>query len=107
MVLGVDVPDGWEITPVYRRGEMAGFFCVQGNEIHAHRAEEYRGHWLTRQDLERLTRPLFAEYGVIRTKVRTENAEGHEFVSRLGFTKTGERDGLTYYKAERLRHARF
>ena len=105
-MLGIEIPPGWEVTPIYRRCQLAGFFCVQGNEIHCYRAEQFKGAWLTRQDLERLTRPLFKRYGYLRTKVRTPNAQGHRFVKRLGFVETGRAHGMTYYEAERLNHAR-
>lgn len=106
MILGVQVPPGWDVTPIYRRGQLAGFFCVQGNEIHAYRSEAFSGRWLTRQDLERLTRPLFKRYGYLRTKVRDQNKTGHRFVTRLGFVEVGRAHGMTYYEAQRLNHAR-
>lgn len=105
-LLGFRLPGPWQITEVRRSGGRAGFFCVQGNEIHAWRADDVAGRWLTRQDLERLTAPLFRRYGYIRTKVRTTNETGHRFVSRLGFAPIGEAHGLTYYEAQRINHAR-
>lgn len=104
--LGVQLPHGWDVTPIYRSGSLAGFFCTQENEIHCYRSDDFRGRWITHQDLERLTRPLFERYGFIKTKVRNSNEQGHEFVTRLGFHKTGADDALTYYEAERLKHAR-
>jgi hypothetical protein len=105
--LGVSIPPGWDVTPIYRDGHLAGFFCTQGNEIHAYRSDDFKGRWLTHQDIERLTKPLFERYGFVQTRVRTSNDTGHKFVQRLGFTKTGEDGGLTLYRAERLNHARF
>jgi len=99
-------PDGWTEHPVYRQGQRVGFFCVQGNEIHCHRLDSAQGHWLTRQDLERLTAPLFAQFGHLTTKVRQGNAAGHRFVTRLGFHATGSDNDNIYYRAERLHHAR-
>lgn len=100
------IPYGWVEHPVIRNGEQVGFFCTQGNEIHCYRLESAKGRWLTRQDLERLTAPLFEQYGHIVTKVRKTNAAGQIFVTRLGFYATGEDDNIIYYKAERLTHAR-
>ena len=106
-LMGVaEFPDGWDFTPVYRKGRLAGFFCTQAAEIHCFRLESFRGSWLTRQDIERLTIPLFAEFGCVLTKVRTENLQGHSFVKRLGFLPVGEDLASIHYKAERLNHAR-
>ena len=100
------IPDGWTEHPVYRDGQQVGFFCVLGNEIHCYRLESSKGCWLTRQDLERLTAPIFEQYGHLITKVRQSNAAGHRFVSRLGFEATADDDTNIYYRAERLHHAR-
>ncbi len=102
---GVRLSDDWQIVPVYRE-ELAGFFITKGPEIHAWRLPEYGGRWLTHQDIERLTRPLFHLYGHVTTSVRVENLGGHRFVRRLGFKPTGQDERLVYYKAERLKHAR-
>jgi hypothetical protein len=106
-LLGIEsFPPGWEFLPVRRHGELAGFFCFKGNEIHAYRIPSFAGRWLTRQDVEAVSGPLLKKYGVIRTTVRASNAEGHKFVRRLGFTPTHDADGLTHYATERLNHAR-
>lgn len=102
---GVRLSDQWRITPVYR-DSLAGFFITDGPEIHAWRLPAFEGRWLTRQDIERLTQPLFDAYGFITTTVRTENLCGHQFVKRLGFVPTGTNERLVFYKAERLKHAR-
>ena len=102
---GSAIPEKWEITPVYRQA-LAGFFIVCGNEIHAFRSPEFSGTWLVRGDLERLTEPLFKQYGPITTSVRVENLCGHRFVQRLGFRACGEDGRVVFYRAERLRHAR-
>jgi hypothetical protein len=100
------IPDGWTGHPVMRGGEQVGWFCVQGNEIHCYRLDSAQGHWLTRQDLERLTAPIFKEHGHLVTKVRKSNAAGQRFVTRLGFAATGSDDHNIHYRTERLRHAR-
>ena len=105
-ISGYIIPDVWHVVPVLRGKEFAGFFIVRDNEIHAYRVDEYKGNWLTRQDVERLTKPLFERFGHIVTTVRKDNLQGHRFVQRLGFHATREDDKLVYYKAERLRHAR-
>lgn len=102
----VPIPEGWSEHPVYRGGEQVGFFCVLLNEIHCYRLESAKGHWLTRQDLERLTTPLFIQYGHIVTKVRKANTAGHRFVTRLGFVATTDEGDNIHYRAERLNHAR-
>lgn len=89
-----------------RDGEQVGFFCVQGSEIHCYRLESSKGRWLTRQDLERLTAPLFRQFGHITTRVRKANMAGHRFVTRLGFVATADDDTNIHYRAERLHHAR-
>jgi hypothetical protein len=99
-------PAGWAEHPVYRHGEQVGFFCVQGNEIHCYRLDSAQGRWLTRQDLERLTAPIFRQHGHLITKVRKANLAGHRFVMRLGFAATGDDGTNIYYRTERLRHAR-
>lgn len=101
-----EFPEGWEFIEIHRRGELAGFLCIKGDEIHCYRKEAHRGHWLTRQVLERHVQPLIDKYGKATTTVRTENAQGHFFVQRLGFVQVGERDGLTRYELKRLKHAR-
>lgn len=105
-ILGCDVPPDWAIVTVRRDGQLAGFFCLKDNEIHCHRAEDFTGRWLTRQDLERLTAPLFKRHGFIKTKVRNNNETGHAFVSRLGFTESRKDGQFTYYETKRLKHAR-
>ena len=102
---GVRISQDWNITPVYRE-TLAGFFITRGPEIHAWRLPEYEGRWLTRQNIERLTKPLFHLYGHVSTSVRVENLAGHRFVQRLGFKPTGSDDRLVYYKTESLKHAR-
>jgi hypothetical protein len=99
-------PDGWDFFPVYRHGELAGFFCTRENEIHCYRLSNYAGRWFTRQDLERLTKPLFDKYGEIITKVRDANDTGHEFVERLGFVPYDTDSECILYRAERIKHAR-
>lgn len=101
------IPAGWDVQEVNRDGKRVGFFCVQENEIHCWRDESAAGRWITRQDLERLTKPLFLKYGVIKTKVRIQNLQGHRFVSRLGFHATSQDDHFIYYECKRLRHARY
>lgn len=106
-LLGVDeFPEGWSFVEITRRGEVAGFLCIKGNEIHCYRKEAHRGHWLTRQVLERNVQPLIDRHGKATTTVRTENTQGHAFVQRLGFVRVGEQDGLTLYEVKRLKHAR-
>ena len=105
-ISGFKFPLGWSFIPVHRRGEVAGFFCTQGAEIHCFRIPSFDGHWLTRQDLERRTRPIFEEYGFLLTKVGMQNLQGHSFVKRLGFHAIGQDDHTIFYKAERLNHAR-
>lgn len=101
------IPDGWDETPVIRSGKQVGFFCTLNNEIHCYRLESAKGSWITRQDLERLTAPLFKQYGYITTKVRKSNAQGHKFVTRLGFEATADDGTNIYYTAKRLKHARY
>lgn len=96
------IPDGWDFVPV----RDVGFFTVKGSEIHCWRRPEASGRWLTRQDVERITRPLIARFGRVTTKVRKGNTAGHAFVHRLGFSKIGEADGCITYTAERMKHAR-
>ncbi|MDB5887017.1 MAG: hypothetical protein JWR74_3188 [Polaromonas sp.] len=99
-------PEGWTGHPVFRRGQQVGTFFVQDNEIHCYRLDNAAGAWLTRQDLERLTAPIFARFGHLVTKVRKSNAAGQRFVTRLGFAATGSDDHNIHYRTERLRHAR-
>lgn len=99
-------PTGWEFLEVRRAGQLAGFFCFKGNEIHAYRHPEFSGKWLTRQDIERVAGPLIERFGCVVTSVRRDNHEGHRFVTRLGFQRTHEAGGLTHYRTERLNHAR-
>ena len=98
--------DGWSFTQINRAGKLAGFFCVKGTEIHCYRLDDFAGRWITRQDLERLTKPIFNEYGEITTKVRTDNLQGHSFVKRLGFTATHDDGSNIHYQCKRLKHAR-
>lgn len=106
-LLGIEqFPPGWQFWLVHRRGQLAGFFCFKGNEIHAYRLDAFAGHWLTRQDVEAVSAPLLQKFGSVRTTVRTDNTTGHQFVTRLGFCATHEADGLTHYATERLNHAR-
>lgn len=100
------LPSDWRIVYVHRRGVIAGAFVVRENEIHCERHAVFDGCWLTRQDLERLTKPLFSEYGFIRTSVRESNEEGHRFVKRLGFMETRRENGLRHYETKRIKHAR-
>lgn len=103
---GVLLSDEWSVVPVYRDEALAGFFITKGPEIHAWRMHDFQGRWLTHQDIERLTRPLFHLYGHVTTSVRVENLTGHRFVKRLGFKPMKQDERLVYYKAERLKHAR-
>ena len=99
-------PDGWVEVPVIRGGRRAGLFLVKDNEIHCMRNAEYVGKWLTRQDLQRLTKPLFEAYGCIVTKIVNSNEIGKKFVTRLGFYEVSKDATNTHYRAERLNHAR-
>lgn len=99
-------PDGWDFTEIHRCGELAGFICTQGAEIHCFRIDSYKGAWMPRQELERITRPILEKFGHLSTKVRTENFQGHLFVKRLGFRQIGHDETSIHYKAERLKHAR-
>lgn len=105
-LLGVDeFPSGWTFTPVHRRGELAGFFCTQGPEIHCWRRPEFSGSWLTRQAIEGILRPLIEKHGRAITTVRQNNTQGHAFVRRVGFRRIGEADGLTLYELKEIKHA--
>ena len=101
-----EFPDGWDFVPVHRKGQLAGFFCTQGAEIHCFRLESFKGSWLTHQDIERLTLPIFAEFGCLLTKVENWNDCGKTFVERLGFKAERKCNSFTHYKATDLRHAR-
>ncbi|MBI2725397.1 MAG: hypothetical protein HYX42_04020 [Polaromonas sp.] len=89
-----------------RSGQKVAFFMVKGNEIHCMRGESHKGRWLTRQDLERLTAPIFREYGHLTTKVSSHNSAGQRFVRRLGFYALSDDGTNIYFRAERLNHAR-
>lgn len=105
-LIGCEFPEGWSFQEIRRNGELAGFFCTKENEIHCHRLESYSGRWLTRQDIERLIRPLFLRHGVLKTKVRRHNDVGHAFVQRLGFEPVGADALCVYYEARKINHAR-
>ena len=99
------LPD-WKFVEVRRGGAVIGCFVVKGNEIHCWQDGTNAGRWITRQDLERLTKPLFALYGQIKTKVRKSNQAGQQFVTRMGFHQVGEDADCFHYECERLKHAR-
>lgn len=100
------LPDGWAEYPIHRGEQKVGFFFVKNNEIHCFRLDSAKGNWLTRQDLERLTAPIFRQYGHLTTKVKKTNFQGQRFVTRLGFYVASEDDDTINYRAERLNHAR-
>lgn len=97
---------GWEFQTIERNGVHAGWVCIKGAEIHCARDESFKGRWLTRQTIEKMMLPILKKHGYVLTKVRTSNALGHEFVTRLGFKKVGTDGTNTLYRAERLNHAR-
>lgn len=102
-----EFPVGWEFHEVMRNGELAGFFCTKENEVHAFRLPEFKGRWLTRQNIESLINPILAKYGDIKTVVTTSNVVGHEFVTRMGFTACGHDSQGTHYITKKVNHARF
>lgn len=103
---GYKFPDGWEFVEILRGGELAGFFCTKGDEIHCHRIESFSGRWLTRQDIERIITPIFTKFCTIKTKVRKQNSIGHRFVQRLGFSHVAEDEFCIFYEARSINHAR-
>ena len=100
-------PDGWVEQPIYKGGKKSGLFLIKGSEIHCFRLDSFAGKWLTRQDMEATAKPIFEKYGFLTTSVANKNDDGHKFVTRMGFEKTSMDDTTTYYKCERLNHARF
>lgn len=104
--LGFKLPEGWQVHTITRDGRQAGFALVKDNEVHAWREPTFTGRWGTRQDIERVIQPLLDQYGHVTTKVTAKNPVGNRFVTRLGFVKTHEQDGINHYRADRINHAR-
>jgi hypothetical protein len=100
------LPEGWTEHLVLRNNKKVGLFVIQANEIHCLRDDSYAGRWLTRQDLERLTQPIFQKYGYLVTKVSNGNLNGDRFVKRLGFYKIFNDCDNTHYRADKLNHSR-
>ena len=101
------LPDDWVRHPIYNNGEEVGCVWIKDAEIHCYRDESCAGRWIKAGDLQRLTGPLFKQYGHMITKVRKINLQGQAFVKRLGFTPTGQDDTNIHYRCERLKHARY
>lgn len=101
---GLNLPRDWIYKAVVRNGVIAGFFCHKGNEIHCFRKPEFTGYWITRHDLDELTKPLFEQFGRIRTKCPESNEIGQKFVKRLGFKQSGRLPGFILYETKRLNH---
>jgi hypothetical protein len=102
----IPIPQGWTEHPIYQGDQQVAFFCTKDAEIHCYRLEEFAGRWYPHKEIERITRPIFAEFGCLLTKVRKSNEQGHEFVKRLGFYPVSDDGQHIYYRAERLKHAR-
>ena len=102
----IPIPQGWTEHPIYQGGQQVAFFCTKDAEIHCYRLEEFAGRWYPREEIERITWPIFAEFGCVLTSVRRANVQGHRFVKRLGFYPVAEDDKTIYYRAERLTHAK-
>lgn len=105
-LLGFRISPGWTFHEIHRGGELAAFVMQQGREVHAWRSPKFAGRWGTRGDIERLLGPILAQHGEVLTKVRADNQAAHRFVSRLGFERTAEIDGVAHYRAVRCNHAR-
>jgi hypothetical protein len=105
-MIGAKLAGCWDVVEVKRAGKRVGFFIVCGNEIHCFRVDDAKGRWITRQDLERLTKPVFKKFGALTTRVRKENEQGHTFVQRLGFVPVGDDAATIHYECKRLKHAR-
>ena len=105
--LGWDAwPDGWQPQEIKRGDALVGFWLIKGNEIHAYRLPQWKGRWLTRGELERISHQILQVHGVMTTRVRCANKQGQQFVERLGFVPVGLQNGCILYKTERLTHAR-
>jgi hypothetical protein len=105
-LLGFAVPDGWKFIEIHRGGTLAAFVLVKGAEIHVSRLPEFKGRWLTRQDVERICLPIIKQFGHVKTAVMASNSAGQAFVQRLGFNRQHESNGIVHYRTEKVKHAR-
>ncbi len=94
---GIFIPAGWSFYAIHRNSSLAGFFCVQANEIHCWRHPDFQGRWLCRGDMLALLEPLFKQYGFVVTRVRKVNQIGQRFVTRWGGRLVGQDDVCFHY----------
>ena len=93
--------DGWRVIPVERDGEIVATIMTRGDEIHC--ATKTPGKWITRKLIRDVLGEILETHGICTTLVMADNAAGHAFVQRLGFTRT--RDGeMVRYELRKPRH---
>ena len=87
----------WEVIPVQVDGQLVGAILRSGPELHACVRPQGFGRWLGRRHL-RLVQDAIDRHGCCTTSVMAGNRTGMEFVSRLGFVRTGEQGGVIFYR---------
>ena len=93
--------DGWRVIPVERGGEIVATIMTRWDEIHC--ATKTPGKWITRKLIREVLGEILDTHGICTTFVMADNAAGHAFVQRLGFTRT--RDGeMVRYELRKPRH---
>jgi hypothetical protein len=81
--------ESWEVYPVN-----GGAVLINGEEIHACVIPEYFGRWLTKKTLRETLGKVLEKYGRAITRMASGNKAGAKFVSRLGFQKKEEKEGI-------------
>jgi GNAT superfamily N-acetyltransferase len=100
----IDGTANWYAEPVMIEGELAGAVLMNGPEIHACILPDYFGKWLTRALLRRTLAKVLRENGKAITSTTQGNANGSEFVRRLGFSHSFTSDGVMHFELKRMKN---
>jgi len=88
---------GFEFLPVAVCGKCVGAIMRRGSELHAAVLPSARGRWIGRRVLAIIAETI-GEYGKATTAVMDDHRPGHDFAARLGFERTGNANGMTFYE---------
>lgn len=95
---------GYSVVALKNEYGIIGALLTKGNEIHV-AFDEKVSHGTIRRHIRDSLGKMIEKYGHAVTSVRKQNEKGLRFCERLGFVKTGEKNGAIQMRCDRCNYA--
>lgn len=92
---------GWEIIPVVVGGNIVGSVMLNGPEMHVAVSEFVRRKWATPALWRKVIDKTLDQYGFAVTSAMEGNAQGLEFVKRIGFVEISRHGGVIVFRLDK------